>query len=92
MDLRTVFRPLVAANLPATAYAARIGPELLIRVQGSVLHVTRGEGPADLAFASGPGICRLARTDRAIATGVIEVLQGRGELLARFADTFHLAA
>ena len=30
--------------------------------------------------------------DHAIATGVVEVLRGRGALLARFASTFHLAA
>jgi len=28
----------------------------------------------------------------AIATGVVEVLRGRGDLLDRFASTFHLAA
>jgi hypothetical protein len=30
--------------------------------------------------------------DRAIATGVVEVLRGEGRLLDRFASTFHLAA
>ena len=55
MTLRTAFRPQVAANLPATAYAGRFGPaELLIRVDGSTLDVTRGDGPVDLAFAAGP--------------------------------------
>jgi len=58
--------------------------------------VRRGDGPADLAFAAGPGIRRLISgelaPDRAIATGVIEVLRGRGSLLNRFARTFHLAA
>ena len=35
MDLRTAFRPLVAAALPTTAYAARFGSaDLLIRVDG----------------------------------------------------------
>lgn len=97
MDLRTAFRPKVAANLPATAYAARLGPaELLIRVDGSTLDVTRGDGPADLAFAAGPDIRRLISGDlapeRTIATGVVEVLRGRGDLLDRFASTFHLAA
>lgn len=97
MDLRTAFRPLVAATLPATAYAARLGPaDLLIRVDGSALDVTRGDGPADLAFAAGPDIRRLISgelaPDRAIATGVVELLRGRGELLDRFAATFHLAA
>jgi len=58
--------------------------------------VTRGDGPVDLAFASGPGIRRLISgeltPDRAIATGVVEVLRGHGHLLDRFATTFHLAA
>jgi hypothetical protein len=97
MDLRSAFRPEVAASLPATAYAARFGPaELLIRVDGPALDVTREEGPVDLAFASGPGIHRLISgdlaPDRAIATGVVEVLRGRGDLLDRFAHTFHVAA
>jgi DNA-binding HxlR family transcriptional regulator len=97
IDLRAAFRPLVAASLPATAYAARLGTtELLIRVDGSILDVERGDGPADLAFATGPDIRRLISgelaPDRAIATGVVEVLHGRGELLDRFATTFHLAA
>jgi hypothetical protein len=79
------------------AYAARFCPsELLIRVYGPALDVTRGDGPVDLAFAAGPGIRRLISgelaPDRAIATGVVEVLRGRGELLDRFANTFHLAA
>jgi hypothetical protein len=30
--------------------------------------------------------------DRAIATGVVEVLRGRRALLGRFTKTFHLAA
>ena len=97
MGLRTAFRPRVAATLPATAYAARLGAaELLIRVDGPTLSVARGDGPADLAFAAGPGIRRLISgelsLDRAIAIGVIEVLRGRGDLLDRFANTFHLAA
>ena len=97
MDLRTAFRAQVAATLPATAYAARIGPaELLIRVDGASLDVTRGDGPADLAFATGADIRQLISgelaPDRAIATGVVEVLRGRGELLDRFTSTFHLAA
>jgi DNA-binding HxlR family transcriptional regulator len=98
MLLRTAFRPQSAASLPATAYAACFGPaELLIRVDGSTLDVTRGgDGPVDLAFAAGPGIHRLISgelaPDRAIATGVVEVLRGRGDLLDRFATTFHLAA
>jgi DNA-binding HxlR family transcriptional regulator len=97
ITLRTAFRPQVAVGLPPTAYAARLGlAGLLIRVDGSALDVSRGEGPADLAFAAGPDIRRLISgelaPDRAIATGVIEVLEGRGELLDRFASTFHLAA
>jgi DNA-binding HxlR family transcriptional regulator len=101
MDLRTAFRPQVAASLPATAYGARFGPaELLIRVDGSTLDVTRADvigadDLVDLAFASGPGIRRLISgelaPERAIATGVVEVLRGRGDLLHRFATTFHLA-
>ena len=58
--------------------------------------MTRGDGPVDLAFAAGPGIRRLISgelaPDRAIATGVVQVLRGPGELLERFASTFHLAA
>jgi DNA-binding HxlR family transcriptional regulator len=97
MDLRTAFRPQEAARLPATAYGARFGAaELLVRVAGSTLDVTRGDGPVDLAFASGPGIRRLISgelaPEQAIATGVVEVLRGRGDLLDRFAATFHLAA
>jgi DNA-binding HxlR family transcriptional regulator len=97
MDLRTAFRANIAATLPATAYAARLGSaELLIRVDGGSLDVTRGQGDSDLAFASATGIHRLISGDlapqRAIATGVVEVLHGRGELLDRFAQTFHLAA
>jgi hypothetical protein len=62
------------------------------REYGQYCGVTR----ADLAFAAGPGICRIISgelaPDRAIATGVVEVLRGRGDLLDRFANTFHLAA
>ncbi len=97
MSLRTAFRPHVAAELPPTAYGARFGAaELLIRVEGPSLEVTRGDGPVDLAFSSGPGIRRVISgelaPDRAIATGVVEVLRGPGNLLGRFASTFHLAA
>jgi DNA-binding HxlR family transcriptional regulator len=97
MDLRTAFQAQVASALPPTAYAARFGAaELLIRVDGSTLDVTRGDGPVDLAFAAGPDIRRLISgelaADRAIATGVVEVLRGRGDLLGRFTSTFHLAA
>lgn len=97
MDLRSAFRSTVAARLPATAYAARLGPvDLLIRVAGPTLDVARGEGPADLAFSSGPDIRRLISGElpagSAISSGVVEVLRGPGELLGRFAETFHLAA
>ena len=102
MDLRTAFRPQVALDLPATAYGARFGAaELLIRVDGSALDVVRGDAvrgdrPVDLAFSSGPGIHRLLSgelaPERAIETGVVEVLRGPGDLLGRFASTFHLAA
>ncbi|MFM9919443.1 winged helix-turn-helix transcriptional regulator [Lacisediminihabitans sp. H27-G8] len=97
MDLRTAFRPEVAASLPSTAYSARLGAaELLIRVHGSALDVSRGDGVADLAFSAGSDIRRLISGElsphRAIQTGVVEVLRGRGELLDRFATTFHLAA
>ena len=97
MTLRTAFRPQVAVNLPATAYAASFGPaDLLIRVDGSALDVTRGNGPCDLAFLTGPGIHRLISgelaPDRAIATGVVKVLRGQQTLLGRFASTFRLAA
>ncbi|TXN32316.1 winged helix-turn-helix transcriptional regulator [Lacisediminihabitans profunda] len=96
MDLRTAFRQQVAANLPPTAYAARLGPaELFIRVDGSALDVRRGDGTADLAFAAGADIRRLISGELtphlAIATGVVEVLRGPGDLLERFASTFHLA-
>ena len=97
MTLRTAFQPTVATHLPATAYGARLGPaELLIHVDGSTLDVVRGDGPVDLAFAAGPDIRRLISgelaPDRAIATGVVEVLHGPDDLLDRFASTFHLAA
>jgi len=97
IDLRTTFRPDVAATLPPTAYAAHFGStELLIRVDGPSLDVSRGDGLADLAFATGPGIRRLISgeiaPEHAIETGLIQVLNGPGKLLHRFADTFHLAA
>ncbi len=97
MALRTAFRPQVAATLPPTAYAGRFDrAELLIRVDGTALDVSRGDAPADLAFVAGPGIRRLISgelsPEGAIATGVVEVLHGRGDLLDRFASTFHLAS
>ncbi|ACV79199.1 winged helix-turn-helix transcriptional regulator [Nakamurella multipartita] len=97
MALRTAFRPQVASTLPPTAYGAHLGPaELLIRVDGPTLDVTRGDGPVDLAFSAGPQIRRLISgelgPDRAIATGVVDVLRGPADLLDRFARTFHLAA
>lgn len=97
MSLRTAFQPQVAAELPATAYGARFGDDgLLIHVEGPRLIVARGDGPADLAFASGPGIRRLISgeltPEAAIDAGVVEVLRGPRTLLTRFATTFHLAA
>ncbi len=97
MDLRSAFRAEVAAGLPATAYAARVGlDELLIHVDGSALAVGRGTGPVDLAFTAGPSIHRLISgalsPALAIETGEVEVLRGRGALLDRFVSTFHLAA
>jgi DNA-binding HxlR family transcriptional regulator len=97
IDLRSAFRSNVAATLPATSYAARLGAaELLIHVDGPRLAVERGDGPADLAFAAGAGIHRLISGElaaaRAIETGEVEVLSGRGDLLGRFAKTFSLAA
>ncbi|MFN8172583.1 MAG: helix-turn-helix domain-containing protein [Candidatus Nanopelagicales bacterium] len=97
MALRTAFRPLVAADLPPTTYEAHVGPvDLYVQVKGARLEVSRGDGPADLAFAAGPQIRRLISgeltPDRAIATGAVEVLRGRRALLGRFASTFHLAA
>ncbi|MBO9555972.1 helix-turn-helix domain-containing protein [Cellulomonas sp.] len=97
ITLRTAFRPQVAADLPATAYAARLGLDrLLVRVDGPTLAVTRDYGPVDVEFTTGPAIHRVISgqlaPDRAIATGAVKVLRGRGELLDRFASTFHLAA
>jgi len=97
IDLRSAFRPQVARDLPATAYAALFDDaELLIRVDGPSLDVRRGDGPADLAFAADAGIHRLIAGEldprSAIATGAVRVLNGRGELLYRFARTFRLAA
>ncbi|WP_354567124.1 hypothetical protein [Glaciihabitans sp. UYNi722] len=52
--------------------------------------------PTNRNPVAGPDIHRLISgelaPDRAIATGVVEVLCGRGDLLDRFASTFHLAA
>jgi DNA-binding HxlR family transcriptional regulator len=102
MDLRSAFRPEAAAALPATAYGARLGlAELLIRVDGATFDVARGpggdgDGLVDLAFAADAGLRGLISgeldAERAIATGAVEVLSGRRDLLARFATTFHLAA
>ncbi|WP_028046378.1 helix-turn-helix domain-containing protein [Cellulomonas sp. URHE0023] len=97
MALRTAFQPQEAAHLPPTAYAAHFGPTaLMVMVDGPALDVTRGDGPVDLAFAAGAGIRRLISGEldwrRAIETGVVEVLRGRGEILERFSATFRLAA
>ena len=87
----------MAADLLGTAYAAHLCPaELLIRVDGSSLDVTRGAGPAGLACAAGPDIRWVISGElapvRAIATGVVKVLRGHGDVLHRFASTFHLDA
>jgi len=97
MDLRSAFRADVALELPATAYAARLGStELLIRVDGSSLDVRPGDGPVDLAFSSDAGIRHLISGEltpqHALDSGTIEVLRGHEHLLTRFATTFHLAA
>jgi len=102
MDLRSAFRPEVARALSSTGYRARLdtphqgGADLLIRVDGAKLDVSRGDAEVDLLFATGPGIHRLISgelaPERAIATGVVAVLSGRHELLERFATTFHIAA
>jgi len=97
IDLRTAFRANVAAKLPATAYAARVGSaELLIRVDGARLDVSREHGAVDLSFTAGAGIHRLISgelaPDRALATGVVEITSGGSALLGRFAETFHVAA
>ena len=97
IDLRTAFRSQVAETLPPTSYGARLGAdELLISVDGARLEVRRGAGAVDLAFATGAGIHRLISgelaPDRAISSGIVEVLHGHGDLLGRFATTFHLAA
>lgn len=97
MTLRAAFRSAVAMLLPPTVYAARVdAAELLIRVDGAAVEMDRGEGPADLAFSSGPGIHRLISGEldpaHALATGAVEVRSGSPALLTRFARTFHLAA
>jgi DNA-binding HxlR family transcriptional regulator len=97
IDLRTAFRPVVAKTLPATSYGARLGTaDLLIRVDGSRLDVSRGDGPVDLSFAANVNLHRLISgelsPELALANGLIPVLQGRGDLLPRFARTFHIAA
>ncbi|MGD8196071.1 winged helix-turn-helix transcriptional regulator [Herbiconiux sp. P18] len=99
MDLRAAFRRDVALALPATAYGARSGEtELLIRVDGSRLDVSRGFGAVDLAFAveGAAGLRRLLsgerEAERAIKAGEVEVLNGQETLLGRFSTTFNLAA
>ncbi|WP_111767033.1 winged helix-turn-helix transcriptional regulator [Nakamurella deserti] len=97
MDLRSAFRPEVSLTLPPTAYAAHLGPAALhIRVDRAELSVTSGDGPVDLAVAADAGLYRIISghlaPDRAIASGAVTVLGGRGDLLDRFASTFRLAA
>lgn len=95
-DLRTAFQPRTAATLPPTAYAARFdSAELLVRVDGAVLEVTRGSGPADVSFAASRDIYRLISGElaahSALETGVT-VLGGNSTLVDRFAQTFRVAA
>ncbi|WP_029287237.1 helix-turn-helix domain-containing protein [Cellulomonas sp. HZM] len=97
MALRTAFRAEIAATLPTTSYSTRFGPaELLVRVDGPLLQVEPGDGPADLAFSAGPEIRRLISGELspglAISSGAVRVLHGPDDLLTRFARTFHLAA
>jgi DNA-binding HxlR family transcriptional regulator len=97
MTLRAAFRANVAADLPATSYAARVGAgDILVRVADGALDMRRGGGPADLVFATGPGIHRVLSGQvapaHAIETGIIDVLDGPRELVDRFAATFRLAA
>lgn len=97
MALRTAFQREVAAGLPPTSYAGRFGrADLLVRVDGPQLEVSRGDGPADLAFATGSHVRLLLSGDLApgcaISTGAVEILRGPERLLERFASTFHLAA
>lgn len=97
MTLRAAFRAGVAASLPPTSYAARVGEaELLVRVDGAAVEMDRGDGPADLAFTSGPGIHRVISGElapqQAIDSGIVRVDRGSPALLDRFARTFHLAA
>lgn len=90
---------------PAELWVRVDGPRLAVSRDEGAGDASEGGGGAegadlaagaDLAFAAGPGIRRLISGElpaaRAIATGVVEVLRGPGELLDRFAQTFHLAA
>lgn len=87
--LRTAFRPDAAAALPATSYAGGFGEvRLLISVAGADLDVARGEGPADLTFATGPSIRRVLSGE----LSAVKVTGGDPRLLDRFAATFRLAA
>ncbi len=87
--LRTAFRPDAAATLPSTSYAGGFGAaQLLVRVDGPSLDVSRGSGPADLAFDVGTGTRTLLAGD----LETVRVLSGDPRLLDRFAATFHLVA
>jgi DNA-binding HxlR family transcriptional regulator len=97
MDLRMTFQPAVAAGLPPTVYGAQLeAGELLIRVSGPEFDVAREAGTADLTFSSGAEMYRLMTGDLsaegAIAPGPCTVAAGDDVLIARFANTFHLAA
>jgi DNA-binding HxlR family transcriptional regulator len=98
ITLRTAFQPETATTFPPTTYAAHLGTaDLLVRVDGTALHVGRLDAAADLEFTAGAaGIHRLMsgelRPEQAVASGEVEVVRGRRALLGRFATTFHLAA
>ncbi|WP_062306568.1 winged helix-turn-helix transcriptional regulator [Demequina subtropica] len=97
ITLRTAFRPLVAAGLPATTYGARFDDApLRVRVDASGLDLSRKDGPVDLLLEASPGIHRLVAGDlapaAALASGAVGILAGPDALLARFAETFRLAA
>jgi DNA-binding HxlR family transcriptional regulator len=97
---RTAFQPDAAGVLPSTVYDAHIADfALRLHVDDSNLRVLRlGQAPrgtAHLAFAAGPALRKLISGEVAPADAidqeVVQVLSGDPALLARFAQTFHLA-
>lgn len=95
--LRSAFRPEVAEDLPATAYAATFdSTELLVFVNGPTLELAAADRPVDLAFAAGPQFRGLLMGDLsptvALSSGAVEISTGSPDLLTRFTDTFRLAA